>query len=636
MTEAKVRVFEDGRFEFTVHPDLQALVLQCIKGILPTIDSPFVVGIDESGMSQDAANPVLGVVLLPAEVRAELIVEGVADSKKVGASAIQPLAEAVLQRALRSDVVQVSGSGPSNASAVAHAIAKVLLTWDDEGHLPPNAAITIDQTDVKALEAGFGEHWPRFKDRLVVRPKADEDFVEVAAAGILARHNRVPGSKVIAKPMVMPGSFIIGKWKPSDKDQVLKLLGELQHSYPDIGKWIKTDTDPTGVWAKVESGKYQLVVARMNEDVVGFGLSQKKDDRNAKLSTFYVVPRYRHNKIGHRLLDNELQRLSREGIRRVMVTFGHEEFNTMAPFFREHGFVVDGISPQRYRDNSYEVVMAKRFRPGTIETAQFHSFVETDLFRMQGFNIQPIDATTFIAQPTASLVQGPAVKAARLVVRTTTASKPEEALPDLRKAASLHDGAPVLASSFGLPCDKAMPLDVDVFDALELERMFSPLNLARPDDEDVVIPIRPEYAGILFPAPEQATLGVSKVGIRTNNVYYKLAKNDAGLRRGSRIFFYESDGRGVFGYGKVEEIITGTPKYVHGKTRGLGAWSLAAIEEHVGTSDVAAYRFAGWRRFKTTVSNDQVKALHKAFFPITAYRIPHDVGNKVIALGEAP
>ena len=632
--DAKVRVFEDGRIEFSPAPEMQALLLQCIKGILPTVDTAFLVGVDESGMGADAANPAVAVVLLPSEVRAELVVEGVCDSKQVPANVLAHAADAVLQRALRTEILQVPKGEKSNASAVAAAVAKLLLEWDDNGHLPPSAQITIDQTDEAALQAGFGDAWERFRDRIVVQPKADEEFVEVAAASILARANRTPGAKPATPASPDMGVFQIGAWKPTDKQQVLGYLSDLQHSYPDIGKWIKTDTDPSGVWAKVETGKYQLLVARMNDAVVGFSLSQRKDERNVKLSTFFVVQRYRHHKIGHRLLDTELHRFAKDGVRRVMVTFGHEEFGSMAPFFREHGFTVDGISPQRYRDNSYEVVMGKRFRSGTVEPTQFRGFVEADLFRMQGFNVKPLDAETFIAQPTASLVQGPAAKAARLVVRVTTAAEPEKQLKAIRDAAALHAGAPVLASSFGFPCDAPMPADVDVFDAYELERMFSPVNIARPGDKDVVIPIKPEYAGVLFPEPKQATLGVSKVGLRTNNVYYKVAKNDAGLRRGSRIFFYESEGRGIFGYGRMEEVITGSPKQVHAKTRGLGAWSLAQIKQHVGEAEVAAYRFAGWRRLKAPVTNEQIKALHPTYNPITAYRIPNEVGNKVIALGD--
>ena len=629
-----LRIYPDGRVDFAKTPEVQALLVQCIKGILPTVDSPFVVGVDESGMGKEAANPAVAIVLLPAETRAELIVAGVYDCKKVAPTRLESLRHEVVKRALRTEVIQVAPHAASRAADIATAVGKKLLEWDDEGLLPTQATILIDQTDVPALQSAFGDSWNRFEGRIQVQPKADEEYVEVAAASILARASRIPGTGQRKQEEAEAGLFRISAWSPEDREQVLRFLNDLQHSYPDIGKWIGKEGHPGAVWSKVEGKKYELLVARMNDEVAGFSLSQKKDERNCKLSTFFVAPRFRHQHIGHRLLDIELRRMASEGARRVMVTFGHEEFGNMAGFFRDHGFTVDGISPQRYRDNSYEVIMGKRFRHGVVAPHQFRSFAEHDLFRMQGFNVKSLDATSFLALPTSSLVQGPAAKAARLLVRVTTDAQPETEVDEVRKLANTHDAAPVLVCSYGFPCDSPLPKDVEVLDVLVLERMFFPLRLQRPQDEDVVIPIKPQYANVLFPAPEQATFRLPKVGLRTTNVYYKVARGDSGLRRGARIFFYESEGgRGVFGVGQLESVLLGPPKKIYHRTRGLGAWSMADISTHTAGAKAAAYRFTGFRTFRYPLTQEAVKRMHPTFFPMTACRIPSAVGDQIVDQG---
>lgn len=628
-----VRVFEDGRVEAADTPELRGLLVQCVKGVLPTLEAPYVVGVDESGMGGEAAAPVAAVVLMPSDARAELIVAGVCDSKQVAAARLPGLSEEVTKRAMRWQVLPVTSSGGSHAVHVARAIAAAIVQWDDEGLLPANALITIDQTDEVALRSGFGDHWDRLKERITIQPKADEEHVEVAAASILARVNKVPVGTRPAPQTRAGGIFHIGKWEAGDRDQVLELLQGLQLAYPDISKWIGKVGEPKAVWTKVEKGEYQLTVARMNGQVAGFCLTQKKDERNWKLSTFYVAHAFRGQKIGHRLLDIELRRLAHAKARRVMVTFAHEEFGVMWDFFQEHGFRVDGLSPQRYRDNSYEVVMGKRFRYGTVPESEFQSFAEHDLFRMQGFNVKALAKGTFLAYPTPSLVQGPAAKAARLLVRVTTSAEPEKELDSTRELAKKHAAAPVLVSSFGLPSDIPMPADIEVFDALVLERLLSPVQIDRPSDDDVVIPIRPEFARILFPDASQATLMPMKVGLRTTNVYYRIAKNHEGLRRGCRVFFYESDGKGIFGVAHLESVIAGSAKKVYNQTRDLGAWTLKEIEGHAEGKDVAAYRFSGFRALAEPVGIGAIQKLHPKFNPITTYRLPRAVGTEILKQG---
>jgi ribosomal protein S18 acetylase RimI-like enzyme/ribonuclease HII len=633
--EGRVRVHSDGTIEVDELPDALALLTQCIKGVLPRGKSSFLVGADEAGMAGEAASPTAALVLIPPEVRAELIVAGVADSKRVGKDRVHQLAEVVDATAMRTERLQVADPGPgaSRASAVASALAQRLVAWHKQGQLPGDVQITIDQTDEKAFAKAMGPLWTELQGCIRFERRADQEHVEVAAASILARASSDGPRQAPTRRAPILGHFRIGPHKASDREQIIDFLHRLVTSYPDIGKWIGKVGDPGAVWTQVEEKKLHLIVARLDDAVAGFCLTKDKDPRNAKISTFYVAPRYRRQRIGHRMLNHELERLARQRTRRVMVTFGHEEFENMERFFRDHGFTVDGISPQRYRDNSYEVIMGKRLRHEPVQAVGFRVFVEHDVFRMQGFDIQSLDEETFLATPRQSLLQGPASVANRLLVHATTSHEPEQQIDHVIDLARKHGATPVLASAYGLPADKPIPKGVEVLDARELETMFYPATIERSQAMDLVIPIKPEYVRQLFPNNGQTMLGIQKVGLGTTNVYYRVARNIRGMRRGDRLFFYESDGRGVFGHARLDRIEVGSPKRLHGLHGSLGAWTAERIAEHTDGKDGAAYRFRQFKELAQPVSHDVLKRICPKFNPQTIYKVDRGVGDAIIQEG---
>lgn len=636
---ATVVVRRSGSTEYDPTPELQGLMVQSIKAVLPASPSSFRLGVDEAGIGGEAKQAHVGLVLLASHLRGDLIARGVRDCKKASSDAeLQALASTVQDYALYAETQPVPNptDGSSYAASVATVVGTRLLALTDSGQLPPDATITIDQTDEAALQGALGKRWVEFEPRLTVAPKAESE-VEVAAASVLA--------KFATKPAAAPpkrrrntelGQFHIGPHRAEDRDRVVAYLEQLEESYPDIAKWIRKDDGTDKVWEKVLNGEYRLTVARNGADVVGFCLGQQKDDRNAKISTFYVDPRWQRLHIGHRLLRRELEHLMATGVRHVMVTFGHEQYESMHSFFRKYGFTVEGISPQRYRDNSYEVVMGKRLHHATVDASGFHRFVEYDVFRLQGYAVDVLDDESFLANPRQSLFSLPTSSPGqRYYVRTTTRPDPEGLVDDVRKAAKSHQAYPVVASLYGFPADIPLPNGVLVLDALALEVMFEPIHIQRPDDRDLIIPIQPQFVRQLFPAPAQSTLQPSKLGLRTNNVYYRQARGHTDLRRGSRLFFYESHppkgvkGRGVFGYGRLSQIHVASPKQLHSKHGGLGAWSAARIAEHTGGAKGAAYRFDAFNALERNIAHDDVKALHASFNPQTCYKVPRSVGDKL-------
>lgn len=465
-----------------------------------------------------------------------------------------------------------------------------------------------------------------------MQPKADAEHVIVGAASILAKQASKGKISGQASKKAAVGHFLIGTYQEGDKDQILKLLHGLERSYPDIGKWIGQEGEPKGVWEKVRNGALHLTVARLDKEVIGFCLCNNKDGRNAKISTFFVARPYRSRQIGPRLLDTELRRLADAGVSRVMVTFGHEEFHNMQPFFARHGFTVDGISPQRYRENSYEVIMGKRFKHGIVKENDFHQFVRHDVFLMQGYDVKDVDGG-FLATPRTTLLSGMGVSANRLFVATTTSPTPEADVAQTQAAASAHAATPVLACSYGFPANKALPSGIQVLDALELEKRFFPVEIERPEGRDVVIPIKPEFAQLLFPDPKQSTLTIGKLGLRTVNAYYRVNNGHKDYRRGARVFFYQSKGKGVFGCARLEHIAEGSPKRLFSAHGGLGAWSIEQIAEHTQGNDGLAYRFSGFTEFSVPVKLETIQQIHSKYNPTTLYALPSGAGSQVAAKG---
>lgn len=640
----RIQVNRDGTFRYDGGGFLQALVTQSIKGILPSPPSRYLLGFDESGIGGGSRQPTVALVMISSDARARLLAQGIRDAKRVGSDdELDGLCEAVRDVALSQETVPIPEpkEGEGYPQTVAKVVGGKIRGLLEDGFLTQEVHIRVDQVDEGILQRVCGDDWSEISERLEVATSS-EQHAEVAAASLLAKEaardqgdGEVSQSSSGSRIMEVPGTFLIGRHRSSDEGQILEMLEELELSYPDIQKWIEGGDGRAGIWDKVENGEYDLLVARAGDTVAGFSLSQQKDSRNAKISTFYVRPRFQGQYIGQRLLQRELFRYARKGLRRVFVTFGHEHFEVMQPFFSKFGFSVDGISPQRYRDNSYEVVMGKRFSYETIDEEAFASFIRHTLFRMEGYDLTPLSDQGFLAVPKQELFhihQLPPGR--RYYVRTTTRPDPEAALPMLEDEAETHDAIPILASLYGFPATQELPDDTMVFDAYALENRFYPLQLDRPASNDVILPIKPEFAKQLFPTEQQATFALHKLGLRPDNVFYRAARGGQDVRRGSRLFFYATQSeKKVIGSAKLRRLVKGQASKLHGWFGGLGAWKRSQIEEHTGGKEGLAYVFEWFNRFDAPVSLSDVRATIPKFNPITAFPIDHAQGDDLLRQG---
>lgn len=636
----RIEIRDEGTITYGGTPRAEAVLIQGIKGVLPPPPARYVLGIDEAGIGGESAKPHVAVVLLSTDLRATLYAQGVRDCKSVNSQdELERLATLISENAAHEQIVPLdASSGEPFATQAARAASKMLQQFFMSGFTTHALAIRMDATDRATFEAELGSTWPEIKSITSIETSG-ESHIEVAAASILAKraasaHATTPKNAPKAKTSPATAAFTIGPWKPEDKEQIVHLLRGLHHSYPDIGSWIDKGGAPAGIWDRIAAGKYKLVVARVGSEVAGFSLTQRKDARNWKMSTFFVAPAYRARNIGPRLLKEEIQHLARDGVRRLMVTFGHEEFAQMQSFFTKYGFTCDGISPQRYRDNSYEVIMGKRFSYSTVNAENFLEFIQHDAFRMAGYDIQPVAGDYFFALPKQALFAIHQLRPERrYLVKATTSPTPEADLPDLRKEAKKHDAHPVLAALYGLPAEDPLPNDVLVLDAFELENQFYPIHLERPDSQDLVIPIKPKFASLLFPDKKQSTLGVSKFALREDHVYYRVDKGAKNLRRGARLFWYVSSPKQqIIGSARLRSIDRGAPTKLWHRYGGLGAWNEDDIEDHTSGENAMVFVFEWFRESPSKPTIAQVKSIRPAFYPISIVALLHAEGDKLLDL----
>lgn len=107
------------------------------------------------------------------------------------------------------------------------------------------------------------------------------------------------------------------------------------------------------------------------------------------------------------------------------------------------------------------------------------------------------------------------------------------------------------------------------------------------------------------------------------------------LRRGCRIFFYVSGpGHGkVIGSAILRRTAQGTPKKLHARHGGLGAWKLDEIVGHTKGKDAMAYVFDWFQRFAQDVPLNRLKAIRPGYNPITAMAISHAQGDAIVSEG---
>ena len=108
------------------------------------------------------------------------------------------------------------------------------------------------------------------------------------------------------------------------------------------------------------------IVAEVGQDIVGIGLFTGRGDKVSM--TFYVVPTYRNQGIGSKLLEHLEERMKKEGIKQAILDFEYNEGIVLwmqkkgyEPWFKSHLMLYEGYKVEHpkcriesYKDVDYE------------------------------------------------------------------------------------------------------------------------------------------------------------------------------------------------------------------------------------------------------------------------------------------
>ena len=287
--------------------------------------------------------------------------------------------------------------------------------------------------------------------------------------------------------------------------------------------------------------------------VAAVALSQPKDERVVKLSAFYVAEIARDAGLGGHLLWSELRTWARHEVEKVYVTVSSRHADLVG-FFTGFGFLVEGMSPRRYQEDTAELVLGKHFLRERVTDHHLNDFSNNRA------------AVVFRMPPGAEA--GPSGWGLR-----PDAQRPELEWEGNGEKLCLvaREGDDVLRR-WGL---------------LDLERIFHPARFAVAARKALMVPIEPRWADALLEhAGQQRELGQDAVSerllLRADNAYYCYPKSLDIARAGTPILFYVSAPvSAVVGEARILNSAVDVPEELFAGFGGLGIYRLPQIREHV-------------------------------------------------------
>lgn len=329
-----------------------------------------------------------------------------------------------------------------------------------------------------------------------------------------------------------------------DESDIRRVLAPLGSDYPNFDGWVtkalaKTDT-------RVRLGEYDGQVAAV-------ALSQPKDERVIKLSAFYVAEVARDAGLGGHLLWSELRTWARHGVEKVYVTVSSRHADLVG-FFTGFGFLVEGMSPRRYQEDTAELVLGKHFLREQVTDEGLDQFARERsavVFRV------PVEAE---------------------VAATGWGLQPDCQQPEFDWEGE-GDKLRLLA--------RDGENELRAWKLLDLERIFHPVRFAVAGRKALMVPIEPRWADALLEhAGQQRTLGQDAISerllLRADNAYYCYPKSLDIARPGTPILFYVSaPTSAVVGEARILDAAVDVPEELFAAFGGLGIYRLPQIRSHV-------------------------------------------------------
>jgi predicted transcriptional regulator/N-acetylglutamate synthase-like GNAT family acetyltransferase len=357
-----------------------------------------------------------------------------------------------------------------------------------------------------------------------------------------------------------PPGLAIRQYEAGDEPAVRTVLAALADDYPDFDTWLTK---------QFRDENTAITVGLVADRVAAVAIWKRREsERVIKLGAFRVDEGARQNGLGPHLLWHLIRTWVGLDTDLVYVTLSSRHAELVS-FFASHGFLVSGVTPERYHAGAAEIVMGKHLLRREVTDEDFGQFA-TDL------------AERFFGVPASEGGGSPGPDSwflAPTTVRPTAKADVERGSIEL-----LGPTGEVLRA----------------FDAVELERVFHPLRLLLSSRRPLMVPIRPDWADRMMRYPSTAVaspqLGLfsdllpDRVLLRTDNAYYCTPRREELLALGVPMIFYVSQPvSACVAEARVLDYAIDTPERLLARYGDLGVYSLDNIRTHVhGTG-----RYAG-------------------------------------------
>lgn len=424
-----------------------------------------------------------------------------------------------------------------------------------------------------------------------------------------------------------PVTFIVRTIESSELAHVTATLPELQARYPRFSEWVE------GRAVEIAKGTAEAYVASIGGETAGFALVADKEPQVRKISTLFIGTKFRGQGVGPRLLFGIVERAARDKVEKLYITVADELREQLEPLLVAYGFFIEGASGRRYRQGSWEWIWSKRLLYGRLRRGQLPKFVEYFMFRERGFEAEDFSRSQFLARERYGVLGQPdATKKRQWLVATATEDRPDARYHAARKKAETL-GLPLVFVSVEPLVE---PHDYGIcLDGLDLEARFFPLYI-EGNVEGLLIPIRQAFAQMLIPRSEEPQFLVpTRVQLRTDNVYYRYPSGASGLRRGSPLFFFETE-RGqsesrLIGEARLLEFSIDQPEDLLAEYGNLGVYTLddvrtCTVKRGRNAGKALALRFDWYREIPVPLTRQQIQKILPTFNARTARRLqPMDI-----------
>ncbi len=370
-------------------------------------------------------------------------------------------------------------------------------------------------------------------------------------------------------------NLLIRAWRASDAKPTRALLSTIAPDYPGFDKWL------TNNFSDSKASKKVVVVGKA---IAAFSMWQEKDQRNIKLQTFIVGPRFRGTGIGQHLLYHELRTWAlNPDVERVFVTVASSKSELIA-YFRHFGFRVEGVAANRYPRPAAELIMTKHFVRDIVRTpAHLQQMAKSLEMRIWGL---------------------PSPQPVRFGVNAS-----DLALPALLPTVSMVLDSSESTVNPRIVLQQKSGRKLLIHDDESLMREFFPLRLHLAHKRYVIIPIYREWVeGML-----SSTGPHNPLKLRVEHAYYCYPKIPKFLK-GDLVLFYETKKNGgsgtALGAAVALEVLIDTPQKLFKRFSRFGIYTLSDVEAHANAQGNAmCIKFALFEHFTSPVSLARIRAI---------------------------